>query len=223
MKLTHPDWEKQMTWEDGRFPLVILENRACHYAVVQELYAEVRGGRGRFVLSEGERLLDAVKSLEVLVSPWDMDFSGRKVMTAFYARLKQALQDGERLAAAQEAVSSAERCAELLGDAFTLPTAYDNAADALVLMKAIHLRPEPPEGSLAEQMLSYMEFCTELLGTACFVFCGFRRFLPEEELHGLYHTAFLKKLHFLLLENTAPGIVEEEEPFIIDEDLCQIF
>ena len=58
MKLVYPEWEKQIVWENGRYPVVALENRACHFRIVQELSEAAAGGDTRFVLSEGEHLLD---------------------------------------------------------------------------------------------------------------------------------------------------------------------
>lgn len=223
MKLVYPEWEKQIVWENGRYPVVALENRACHFRIVQELSEAAAGGDTRFVLSEGEHLLDMGRKAAFVPSPWSMDFSGRAVMTAFYSRIKKETQRPEIWAAAQETSAAVSRMAELLEESFPFPLAYDAEPDLSALMKAIHLQPEKEEGALAERMLAWMELCTELLGTACFFFCGFRGFMPEEELRGLYHTAFLKEYHFVLIENTCPAILQEEDVFTIDEDLCQIF
>lgn len=89
MKLVYPEWEKQIVWENGRYPVVALENRACHFRIVQELSEAAAGGDTRFVLSEGEHLLDMGRKAAFVPSPWSMDFSGRAVMTAFYSRVKK--------------------------------------------------------------------------------------------------------------------------------------
>lgn len=223
MKLVYPEWEKALTWEGGRFPLVVLENRRCHFRTVQALSEAVSGGDSRFVLSEGEQILDMAKKAAFLPSPWSMDFNSRALMTAFYSRVKQELRDEARCGMAQETAASVARLAEDIDEALPFAVTYDAEPDMTALLKTLHLRPEAAEGALPERMLAYMELSTELLGTACFLFCGFRGFLEREELRGLYHTAFLKKFHLVLIENYCPDIVEEEDRFIIDEDFCQIF
>lgn len=223
MKLVYPEWEKQLRWEGGRFPLVVLEEPTYHFEIVQELYDGAHGGESRFVLSEGETILDLSRKLAVVPSPWSMDRGSRPLMTALYGRLKKDLAGPELFRTAQEAAAAVARYAGQAGESFAFPLTCDDSPDLLAFLKAVHLRPEEAEGPLAERMLAYMELCTDLLGTACFVFCGFRGYLPESDLRGLYQTAFLKKFHFLLIESHADRIVEEEDRFIVDSDLCQIF
>lgn len=223
MKLVYPEWEKALTWEGGRFPVVVLENRACHYRIVQELGEAAAGGKTRFVLSEGEEILDFSRQAAFLPSPWSMDFSGRALMTAFYNRIRKDLRQAALYGAAQEAAAAVARLAEAAGENFSFPVTCDEEPELSALLKAVHLRPEAEEGPLPDRMLAYMELSAELLGTACFLFCGFRGFLEREELRALYQTAFLKKFRFVLIENYCPDIVEEEDCFIVDKDLCQIF
>lgn len=51
--------------------------------------------------------------------------------------------------------------------------------------------------------------------------CGGRP--AEDALRALYRTAFLKHFHFFLLEPSCHRIIEAEERFTVDRDLCQIF
>lgn len=223
MKLVYPEWEKPLVWRDGRFPLVVLEEPDYHFRIVQELCGAAAGAETRFVLSEGERLLDPARALEVVPSPWSLVWDSRRIMTALYGRLKKECLRPELLGPAQEASAAAARLAGRAGDCFSFPVVYEAGGDPLALMKAIHLRPEPEEGPLAERMLAYMTLCTDLLGTACFAFCGFRSCLAEDALRELYRTAFLKHFHFFLLEPACRRIIEAEDGFTVDSDLCQIF
>ena len=223
MKLVHPEWEKQLEWKDGRFPLIVLENRAYHYRMVQALHDQIGGVNGGFVLSEGERILDMSRAAEFIPSPWSMDFSGRKVMSAFYAQIKRIGAEEDLFIPAREADAAIQRYADLVSASLSIPVTWDLDTDMAEIMKAIHLKPEEETETLPGRMLAYMELCTELLGKTCFLFCGFRGFLAEEELRELYKTAFLKKFHLLLIENVGGHIMEEEDVFTVDEDLCQIF
>lgn len=223
MKLVHPEWEKQLEWKDGRFPLVVLENNGYHYRMVQALHDQISGDRGLFVLSEGERLLDMSRAAEFIPSPWSMDFANRKLMTAFFGKVRQIGEEEGLFGAGREADAAIQRYADQVGDALSVNLTWDIAADMVAIMKAIHLKPAEETDTLAGQMLAYMELCTELLGTSCFIFTGFRGFLEEEELRELYRTAWVKKLHFLLIEPTRGHIIDEEDVFTIDRDLCQIF
>lgn len=223
MKLVYPDWEKQLIWKDGRFPLAVLENPDCYFRIAEELYLASNGADSRFVLSDEGRLLDLSRSLVTVPSPWSMVWDSRKLMTALYSRLKKEWVLPELLGASREAAAAASRCAEAASDLFSFPLIYDEEGDPMAPLKAVRLRPEPEEGPLAERMLSYMNLCTDLLGTECFAFCSFRGFLSRESLQELYRTASLNQFRFFLLESRADYILEEENPLTIDRDLCQIF
>lgn len=223
MKLVYPDWEKQLVWKDGRFPLVVLENPEYYFRTAEALYLASKGADSRFVLSDGEHLLEPARFLVTVPSPWSMEWDSRRLMTAFYGRIRKAWNRPELLEASREAQAAAARCAEAAAELFSFPLTYEAESDPLVPLKAVRLRPEPEEGPLAERMLSYMDLCTELLGTACFCFCGFRHFLAREALEELYRTAFLKQFCFFLLESSAGYILKEEDGLIVDQDLCQIF
>lgn len=156
MKLVYPGWETPLVWRDGRFPLVVLEEPDYHFRIVQELCAAAGGADTAFVLSEGERLLDPARSLEVVLSPWSLVWDSRRIMTALYGRLKKECLRPELLGPAQEAAAAAARLAGRAGDCFSFPVVSEAGGDPMALLKALRLRPEPEEGPLAEQMLAYM-------------------------------------------------------------------
>ena len=153
MKLVYPGWETPLVWRDGRFPLVVLEEPDYHFRIVQELCAAAGGADTAFVLSEGERLLDPARSLEVVPSPWSLVWDSRRIMTALYGRLKKECLRPELLGPAQEAAAAAARLAGRAGDCFSFPVVSEAGGDPMALLKALRLRPEPEEGPLAEQML----------------------------------------------------------------------
>lgn len=222
MKLVYPGWETPLVWRDGRFPLVVLEEPDYHFRIVQELCAAAGGADTAFVPSEGERLLDPARSLEVVPSPWSLVWDSRRIMTALYGRLKRN--------------ASGRSCSDRRRRRPPRRPGWPDGRGLLLLpggqrgRRGPHGSAEgaPPAsgaggGPLAEQMLAYMTLCTDLLGTACFVFCGFRSCLAEDALRALYRTAFLKHFHFFLLEPSCHRIIEAEERFTVDRDLCQIF
>ena len=89
MKLVHPEWEKQIVFDFKRVPLVSIENSTYYYQVVEELYQQTEGKEGAFVLSDDGEILDFRKHVQLLVSPWTIDFS----TTAVTKRLCNRLQE----------------------------------------------------------------------------------------------------------------------------------
>ena len=100
---------------------------------------------------------------------------------------------------------------------------YDMDIDLAELFKALHVHIDTEGRSLPEKMLTFMKTWVSLAGDTCFCFNQFRNFLSLEERQLFYQNALEEDLHFFLLEGPCCDIIEEEDVFIIDKDLCQIF
>lgn len=223
MKMAHPDWEKQIRWTDENIPLLILENPKNHYETIDGLRRQMETGEGKFILAEGDKEYELGKFAEMIGSPWDMDFSGKKLTAAFWARIKNEAQGAPSDEKRQRAVSALLQYADEISLQSVLPITYDLNPEPATLLKSIRLRLDIQDMTLPEQMLSYMDICTELLHTKCFILSRMRSFLSETELNEFYRNVIEKKHRILLIEDHESGILPKEERFIIDRDLCQIF
>lgn len=223
MKLVHPDWEKQIEWRGDTIPVLVIENPRYHFQLLETLHQQADGADGPFVLSDKGREYDLAKCVELVLSPWDMAYTGKKLTAAFWARIKGDAQEeiyGDKW---REAVSALLRYADELSIHSVLPLIFDLEAEPVSLLKAIRLRLDPENETLAERILSYMDICTELLHTRCFVFSQIHSFLSRREREELYRNVLMKEYHMLLIEGHEYDMLEIEERFIIDADLCQIF
>lgn len=223
MKLVHPDWEKQIRWKEGKIPIISIENGPLLFQTAETLRRQTEGEDGPFLLCDGEEELSLGKYALFCASPWNMDGSEKKLLTAFYKEVKDELAGESWQMKKVELESALLRFAEELRCTSDIDITYDDEADALALLKTIHLKPEAPVGTVEERMLSYMKLARELLPVRCFIFYGFSSFLTGESRHELYRNILSNQFSLLLLEGRCHSIVEEEDRFTIDEDLCQIF
>lgn len=89
MKLSYPEWEKTVCMEEQDIPVISMENPLYHYDRLMELYRQIQGDAGGFVLFEEETHLDLRKKSVLLLSPLDMDFNNRKILTKLFAALRE--------------------------------------------------------------------------------------------------------------------------------------
>lgn len=223
MKLVHPDWEKQIEWRGNTIPVLVIENPQYHFQLLETLHQQAEGADGPFVLSDQGREYDLAKFMELVLSPWDLEYTGKKLTAAFWARIKCDVQEEIYGNTWQEAASALLRYADEISMRSALPLTFDLEADPISLLKAVRLRLDPENETLAERMLSYMDICTELLHTRCFVFSQIHSFLSRREWEELYRNVLMKGHHILLIEDHEYDMLEIEDRFIIDADLCQIF
>lgn len=50
MKLSYPEWEKTVCMEEQDIPVISMENPLYHYDRLMELYRQIQGDAGGFVL-----------------------------------------------------------------------------------------------------------------------------------------------------------------------------
>lgn len=223
MKFVHPDWEKQIRWEEGKIPVISIENGPLLFQTAETLRRQTAGEEGPFLLSDGEKELPLDRYALFCASPWDMDGSERKILTAFYKAVKEELAGESWQMKKTELEAALLRFAEELRCTSEIDMTYDDEADTAALLKTIHLRPEAPAGTVEERVLSYMKLAREFLPARCFIFYGFSSFFTSESRCELYRNILSNQFSVLLLEGRCHDIVKEEDRFTIDEDLCQIF
>ena len=223
MKLSYPEWEKTVCMEEQDIPVISMENPLYHYDRLMELYRQIQGDTGGFVLFEEEPHLDLRKKSVLLLSPLDMDFNNRKILTKLFAALREEAMTESFYRETRTAMGNILTYAEHLSQQVPLPLTYDMDVDLIEMMKAIHLRIDMEGTNLPEQMLSFMKNWNILFGETCFFFHGFRDILPKDIKESFYNNALEEKLQFILLEGKCYDKIELENLFIIDEDLCQIF
>lgn len=223
MKLVHPDWEKQIEWENTTIPVVIIENPEYYFQVLEELYNQVHHLKGQFILSEKDCILDFSKQGSLILSPWDLNFEDRRIMTELFSRFKKVSVGEKYYRRTCQLTDSILQYADMIGMEFSIPITYDTEIDVMPFLKALHLRIDNENLSLPDRMIMYMDVCTELFGDMCFIFNGFHELLSREQLLQFYHTVFDKHFCILLMEGHEYNILEEEETMIFDKDLCQIF
>jgi len=223
MKLAHPLWEKVISWEENHVPVIVVENPDFYYEIISELYQQTGGGDGRFVLSENDKTLDMKKRALFIQTPWEMNFSDRRIISRLYAAIKQDALEESSYLSTRESVGLFIRFLTDLADRMPLPLTIDTNPDFADLLKAVNLRIDTDGLPLTETMITFMKTWNTLMGETCFLFRGFRAFIPKDKRKEFYRTAGAEKLLFAFFEDSCRDTIPEENIFTIDDDLCQIF
>lgn len=223
MKLVHPEWEKQIVFDFKSVPIVSIENPTYYYQVVEELYQQTEGKEGSFVLSDDGEILDFRKHVQLLVSPWTMDFSTAVVTKRLCNRLQEEANNEQHYTKTKEVMQHVLSYLQELEQELPIPLTYDWNPDVANLFKAVHVQVDTSDLNVMEKMIEYMKLWTELFGKTCFIFNQFRTYLPKSMRKEFYTCAMEEEIPFLLLEGACHDTIEQESCLIIDEDLCQIF
>lgn len=102
------------------------------------------------------------------------------------------------------------------------PLAFNVDFNLLNLLKIYDMKIDTNFCSFLEKIVEYIKIVNQICHVDIFVFVGLKQYLSKDELEQLYESVFYNKIHLLLLESRQYDILNNENVFIIDKDLCII-
>lgn len=225
MKIVHPNIEQHIVIEPGTINLLVIEDAGSFYKFVREFADQCVGNPGRFVLSDGNQILEMRGNVSIVTSPFDFDCNQRHIINSVKSNLIRIAKEENHYSETVELTSNIDRYLLGLVSSFDLPSVSmelgEYEIDALIKNSEIAIRSDSE--SLSENLIEYMSLLRELMGAAVFVFVNLKTFLAKDELDALYEMAIYRELHLLLLENSESRYKHEaERQILIDADLCEI-
>lgn len=224
MKLVHPD-----------FILPIIEKNSCicHKWIiespeyfskyVQELFSQINGNEGNFVLSSDEKELDISKMMEIIVNPLSVNINDRKIINKLYSELSQTAFDSENYLDTQGILADIQKYFLNLEQASNYILEMDSEIDITALFKALNIKLEIFADNFFEMLNQYIKITAELLKKKIVVFINISSYLSEEQLKELLKNAAYDEIILLLIENHQKDyFLEDTRCIIIDKDGCEI-
>ena len=153
----------------------------------------------------------------------DMNPNDRKLLTKLFLQLKTTAYEETHMEDTRRICGAILTYFSRLSVESEADIACDMDIDLTELYKALHVHIDIEGFTLPEKMLTFMKTWVTLCGDTCFCFNQFRDFLPLESRALFYQNAIDEGLHFFFLKGPCCDIINEEDMFIIDKDLCQIF
>lgn len=222
MKLAYPEWNTVVELYEGRFPIIVIENSRYYRIIVSELYNQIKTGMGKFSLSEADNILNFDKTVNMIMSPFELNFEDARLIKKIYKELED-IAISEEYMETQNVSGIITRYILNLTDYLDYDMAMNDVVDLQTLYKCLGLKPAYDDTDLVTRFVDYLCLTHRLLNTKLFIAFGLRGFFDLEELKSIYKTLANKKIHLLQLETIIKReIIESEDVLTIDSDLCEI-
>lgn len=222
MKLAHPELKMTIDDNEGIINVIVIENENFFCKTVQDIYDQINGYDGKYVISNNNEPIQWSKHSELITQYVPFDINRKSLITKLYNKMKSEALENHYV----------ETC-EISGKIFEYVTrissginadiVFDDSIDIAGIFKLANIKFEESGDSIAEKMISYMLNVRELEGDKWFIAVGLKSYLNKEALREMYKTIFLNKLRLLLIENSDKETLEGEKKYIIDKDLCEIY
>lgn len=222
MKLSYPEWNKALDFNEDTIWVVNIENPVFFSKVVDEINKQQMTGIGRFVLSEGENILPLDKSTELIISPLLLDFENKKLQNALIKHFVKVANEEEYLESKRIATDISKYLYNL-SDYIEVNVEIPEEIDTAQLIKAAGIKIAHDDDTVVNRFVDYLILQRDLLNASLIICVNIKKYFSVEELKKIYSTMALKKIPLLLFESGSQGVkIVGENCLTIDEDLCEI-
>ncbi len=220
MKLVYPIVDLHLLFQENMVQVVSVEEPHLFTAMVSDLWRQASGESGEFILSDGDKLKNISKELEVIINPFAMNCNEKKVLNKLYQEIVDVMEtDVEKIS-----IINSEIVALLskMETKLPYPLNYNLEMDIISLIKLYNIRIEDTSIEFVDRMIDYLRIYHQICRVEHFVFVNLKQYLTADELKGLYEFACYEKLNLILLEGRYQSKSTGEKNWIIDKDRCII-
>ena len=222
MKLVYPEWTSQITFSEGGTEIVQIEDPVYFSSVLGELVGQCENDNGRFVLSDGDEILDFSKSAEIILSPFSLDVSSRKISSEIVKSLVKVAYD-EKFVETGNITSIILKYLYKLIDYEDINVELNDEVDLQMLFKSAGLKAAIDETSLLTRLTDYIFLIRDLLKVKLFICVNLLSYISEDQFFAFKKTVTAGKISVLLLQSIVKSeMIKNKERLIIDKDLCEI-
>ena len=221
LKLVNAQYGILLEFYENEAAVMVIESKPLRLSLVTELCRQCMGEDGSFVLSEDNEILKINKTADILLNPFSIDCSQKKILTKLYQQIDEI--GNENYYEEKQRINS-EIVALLDKVMLNLPynISFKLETDLAELCRLYNVQLENSGETLLERLMDYIKVMSQLCGYKLFVLLNFSQYFCEEEMKQLYKFAAYQKVFLLRIEYAVSLYNLEERGCIIDEDGCII-
>lgn len=206
---------------ENRVNVLVIEKPDVMAEVIDELYKQVGGEEGMFVLSENFNIMKFSKEVMLILEPFSVDVNDKKFIAKLHNQLKEYAVENMPMAMAQLGLQI-NGYVENVCRNLPYNTVYKVEYEPLSIFKLADVKFNVDATTLLEKIVEYIGLAGKLCGVRVVIFLNLKNFLSEQNLAQLYEYAFYNKINLILLEYRYCNKCENEDIIIIDKDRCVI-
>lgn len=220
MKIVNAKYGLNIDIEENSVDVIIVENPTIMSDMISDLWSQINGGEGSFILSE-EEIIKVEKNVDMVINPFFIDMNSRKIIHALYSKLAGVANDfvEEKQQINFEIINAIDRIL-IKGDYPGVEHNLDFQWEDLLKMYGVKISQE--YDNLLLKLTECIKVMANLCGIRVLCLVNIKSYLKDDELKELYLQAHYSKMQLLLIENYEREKQPGEKIFIIDQDGCLI-
>lgn len=220
MKLAHSDIENLIEFTDDSVSTLVIENRTFFREFLNDISAQLSGYEGKTVLSEGIKILDISKNIDLTDSFLSFSVNRKSLLTKIQSRLEKEAVSDDNYLMTLDMVSRLESYIYKLTQNLSCNLMCGKInASSIIKMAGLSI-VEDYEDPL-EQIIDYMELVREFDKDKLFVFVNMRGYFENDKLELFFKTVIDNEYKVFLVDSFSAPLLKYEKRLTIDEDLCE--
>lgn len=221
MKFCYPEINRVFNTDIEKINTIVIENQKLLAGLLEDLYFQSCGNEGKAVLSEGDTPLSISKNLEVIDVFIPFELNRKSLVNKISGEMAKIAVSDEYFMETKELLSRIE--SYMIRLSLGLNCSLDFSKGSIeALIKSTGMELVDDYNNLGEKLIDYMEMINEFVGRKCFVFYNLRSIMSDEETELFMKTILSHGFICLLIENREYRMIECEQRFLVDKDLCEI-
>ena len=200
--------------------MAVVENQEYFSILLENLYRQSIG-EGKFIFSEGDKILSLEKQAEIIWNPFSIDMNNKKILGKLYHEL-QTISLEESYDAIGNLNAEIIRYLDAISEKVAYPIRFGMDLNLMDLYKLYGVQLETDGSSTLEKLMDYIKIMSSLCGIHMMIFINLKDYLPENQIKELYKTAFYYKMNLLLIEAHQRESLPNECTQLIDQEFCVI-
>lgn len=192
MKLVHSGYDLAMELKENQINVLSIENKMAYSEILRDMWNQVQGQEGSFILSDKEKQLKISKEMECIFNPFSLDCNDRKILNKLHQEIKDQL-DSFQLEEAMTLNTNINKFLDGLLMKVPYALKYNPDFDLAGLLKLYNLEVESSGKTVLERIVEYLRVMSKVCGVYNYFFIGLKQYLSKEELEKLYE--FIFKIH----------------------------
>lgn len=221
MKLVNNDYQIDISLKENGVNVLVLENHDVFTNIVQNIWFQCNGESGTWNLLQDEKQLNMSKNIKCIINPFSINLNEKTIINKMYQELK-CLSDENLVIESANINMNIINYIEKLLFMTPYPLIYKPEINVVDLFKIYDVKIDSIADTFLEKIVEYIKIMNQICHVHIFVFIGLKQYLCEKDIRKLYEFVFYEKINLLLIENHQSKKSDDENVFIIDNDLCII-
>lgn len=220
MILCHPQIETLLDVSLPGVTSLVIENPVFYRELLMDLYAQMDGMAGKFVLSHEGKTLSIATWVELIDNVLHFDLNTRTLLGKVQSAMEQTAVNETFFLKTAELLQQLERYTQELAFQFDCDILCKHCSVS-GLLKAVGVSLRDDYEDPLERLADYMELIREFDREKLFVLVNLRSFFDDDHVEKFLETVSAHGYRLLLLDGIERKKLPQERRITIDNDLCE--